>query len=149
VTRSRAHIVGVPEAIRSREDLAGAYRAITYELAVGDAQSMSTEQWARATWEGAPTIVRWFLMLDWRFVLGLRLAPKRSSTNVLGWRIIDDRPDTITLQARSVLITGRNIVIAQESTLLLRQGTRPNRRRHPWRIMRACRFAPARLANIV
>jgi hypothetical protein len=79
---------------------------------------MSAEQWARATWEGAPTIVRWFQMLGWRFILGLRLAPGRSPTNVLGWCMIDDRPDMLTLQARSVLITGHNVVIVQESAVL-------------------------------
>ncbi len=118
MTRSHAHPVRVPEAIRSREDLAGADRAITYELAADDARSMSAEQWARATWEGAPTIVRWFQTLGWRFTLGLQLAPGRSPTHVLGWRMIDDRPDTITLQARSALITGHNVVIVQESTVL-------------------------------
>jgi len=118
VTRSHVHVVGVPEAIRSREDLADADRAITYELAAGEARSMSAEQWARANWEGAPTIVRWFLMLGWRFILGLRLASGRPPTYVLGWRMIDDRPDTVTLQARSALITGHNVVIVQESTVL-------------------------------
>jgi hypothetical protein len=118
VTGSRAHIVGVPEAIRSREDLAGADRAITFELAAGDARSMSAEQWARATWEGAPTIVRGFLTLGWRFTLGLRLARGRSPTHVLGWRMLDDRPDTVTLHARSALINGHNVVIVQESTVL-------------------------------
>jgi hypothetical protein len=108
----------VPEAIRSREDLAGADRAITYELAAADARSTSAEQWARATWEGAPTIVRWFLTVGWRFGLGLRLAPGLAPTNVLGWRIVDDRPDTITLQARSALLTGHNVVTVQESTVL-------------------------------
>ncbi len=118
MTRSHVHVVGVPEAIRSREDLAGADRAITYELVAGDARSLSAEQWARATWEGAPTVVRWFQMLGWRFVLGLRLAPGRAPTHVLGWRILDDCPDTVTLQARSALITGHNVVIVQESTVL-------------------------------
>ncbi len=118
MTRSHVRLVGVPDAIRSREDLAGADRAITYELAAADARPMSAEQWARATWEGAPTIVRWFLVFGWRFVLRLRLAPGRSPTNVLGWRIIDDRPDMATLQARSALITGHNVVIVQESTVL-------------------------------
>jgi hypothetical protein len=37
---------------------------------------------------------------------------------VLGWRIIDDRPDTVTLEARSALITGHNVVIVGDSTVL-------------------------------
>lgn len=118
MTRSHLEVVGVPEAIRSRKYVAGADRAITYALAAADARSMSAEQWARATWEGAPTIVRCFLMLGWRFMLGLGLASGRSPTNVLGWHIIDDRPDTMTLQARSALITGHNVVIVEESTVL-------------------------------
>jgi hypothetical protein len=108
----------VPEAIRSREDLAGADRVIAYELAAADARSMSAEQWARATWEGAPTIVRRFMTLGWRFALGLRLAPGRSPSHVLGWRIVDGGPDTVTLQAHSVLLTGHNVVSVQESTVL-------------------------------
>jgi hypothetical protein len=118
VTSAHVHIVGIPKAIRGREDLAGADRAITYELAVSDARSMSAEQWARATWEGSPTIVRWLLILGWRFTLGLRLASGRSPTHVLGWRLLDDRPDTVTLQAGSALITSQNVVIVQQSTVL-------------------------------
>jgi hypothetical protein len=113
-----AAAIAVPEAIRSREDLAGADRTITFELAADDAGSMSAEQWARATWEGAPTIVRWFLTVGWRFALGLRLAPGRSPTHILGWRITDNHPDMVTLQARSALITGHNVVIVQDSTVL-------------------------------
>ena len=79
---------------------------------------MSAEQWARATWEGAPAIVRWFLTLGWRFILGLRLAPERSPTNVLGWRIVDNHPDTTTLHARSALITAHNVVTVGETTVL-------------------------------
>lgn len=80
MTRSHAHLVEVPETIRSREDLAGADRAITYELAADDARSTSAEQWARASWEGAPTIVRRLLTLGWRFALGLQRPPGRSPT---------------------------------------------------------------------
>jgi hypothetical protein len=79
---------------------------------------MSAEQWARATWEGAPTIVRWFMILGWRLVLGLQLARGRSPTNVLGWRVIDDSPDAVTLETRSALITGHNVVIVAETTVL-------------------------------
>ncbi|HTD09950.1 MAG TPA: hypothetical protein VK680_13775 [Solirubrobacteraceae bacterium] len=79
---------------------------------------MSAEQWARATWEGAPKIVRWFMTVGWRLILGLRLTAGHSPTSVLGWRIVDERPDMVTLQARSALITGHNVVIVQESTVL-------------------------------
>jgi len=79
---------------------------------------MSAEQWALAVWEGAPRIVRWFLRFGWRFFLGLRLGPPGSPTHVLGWRIVDDCRDMVTLQAPSVLIAGHNVVIVQESSVL-------------------------------
>jgi hypothetical protein len=118
MTRSHARLVAIPQAIRSREDVAGADRAITFELVAGDARATSAEQWARANWEGAPAIIRWILILGWRFVLGLQLARGLSPTNVLGWRMSDERPDTVTLEARSALITAHNVVTVQESTVL-------------------------------
>jgi hypothetical protein len=45
-------------------------------------------------------------------------SSRRSPTHVLGWLIVDDRPDTTTLQARSALITGHNVVIVQDSVVL-------------------------------
>jgi hypothetical protein len=36
---------------------------------------------------------------------------------VLGWPILDDRPDTMTLHASSALIAGHNVVTVQESTV--------------------------------
>jgi Protein of unknown function (DUF2867) len=117
MTRSHVHVVVVPEAIQSRTDLAGADRVITFELAAGEARSMSAGQWARATWEDAPAIVRWFMSLGWRLTLGLRLTTGRSPTSVLGWRMIDESPNTVTLHAGSALVTGHNVVIVQESTV--------------------------------
>jgi hypothetical protein len=118
VSRSHVHIVGVPEAIRLREDLAGADRTIAFELAADEPRSATAEQWARATWEGASAIVRWFMTLGWRFILGLQLTRGRSPTSVLGWSMTDEQPDTVTLQAHAALISAHNVVIVQESTVL-------------------------------
>ncbi len=79
---------------------------------------MSAEKWARATWERGPTVVRWFLACGWRLILGLRLAPGRSSTHVLGWRLISNQPGSVTLEARSRLIVAHNVVIIQDFSVL-------------------------------
>jgi hypothetical protein len=79
---------------------------------------MDAEQWARATWEGAPTIVRWFLVLGWRFVLGLRLERRPSPNTVLGWRLTEHTADAVTLEARSGLLAGHNVVIVHDSEVV-------------------------------
>jgi hypothetical protein len=65
---------------------------------------------ARATWEGAPRAVRWFLLTGWLAGLGLRLGPRPSPDHVLGWAIESATPAEIVLEARSWLIEGRNRV---------------------------------------
>ncbi len=65
------------------------------------------EQWARAVFEDAPRLVRWFLLTGFRYGLGLRLAPRRSPEHVLGWAIIGRERDSLTLESRSWFLTSR------------------------------------------
>jgi hypothetical protein len=46
----------------------------------------SAEQWARAIFEDAPRVMRWFLIAGWTAIT-CRLRPRRSATRVLGWQI--------------------------------------------------------------
>ncbi len=75
----------------------------------------SPEQWARATFERAPRPVRWFLLAGWRTVLGLRLGPYPSPEHVLGWRIVERAPDSITIELRSWLMTARQVFRTEQS----------------------------------
>jgi hypothetical protein len=52
-------------------------------------------------------------MWGWTRVLGLRLGPKLSPDHILGWTIAESDPESITLAARSRLITARNIVLVR------------------------------------
>jgi hypothetical protein len=63
-------------------------------------------------------VLRTFLVIGWRAVLGLKLGELSSPRTVLGWHIIDDQPDTVTVEATSRLITGQNIVTVRESEVL-------------------------------
>ncbi len=97
----------------------GAARAYDYtdsftaQLATGDART--PEQLARAVFEGAPRPARWFLLAGFRFGLGLRLAYGRSAEHVLGWRIVDAGPRSLTLQASSWLLTSRLLLRIEAS----------------------------------
>ncbi len=82
--------------------------ACAYEIAVAADDPRSSEQWARAAWEGAPAPVRWFMRAGWRFVLGFRLGPQRSADHILGWHILDRRPEETVCQLRSGLMGAYN-----------------------------------------
>jgi hypothetical protein len=73
------------------------------------------EQLARAVFEGAPRPVRLFLVLGFRYGLGLKFGPRSSPEHVLGWAIIDREPDSITIESRSWMLTSRLVFRTEES----------------------------------
>jgi hypothetical protein len=89
-------------------------------LTAGD--DRSPEQCARAVFEGAQWAVRWLLVAGFRFGLGLRLAPRSSPDHILGWEILEETADSITLQAQSWFLTSR--LVFQLDELHLTQSTR-------------------------
>lgn len=95
----------VPEAIRAADPLADPDYTDAFEADTVDSGPLSPEQWARATFEDAPAVLRWFLLAGWRAVLGLRLGPLRSPGYVLGWQVLDRAANSITLELRSWFLT--------------------------------------------
>jgi len=83
------------------------------EIATED--DRSPEQLARAVFEGAPRPVRLFLVVGFRYGLGLKFGPRSSPEHVLGWAIIDREPDSITLESRSWMLTSRLVFRTEES----------------------------------
>lgn len=79
-----------------------------YEVAVSSGDNRSAEQWARDAWEGSPAPLRWFMIAGWRIVLGLRLGPRRSPDHILGWRIVERRPDEAVCELRSGFLGAYN-----------------------------------------
>lgn len=92
---------------------------VTFEVPTDKADTRTPEQWARALFEHAPLPVRWFLLLGWRWVLGLRLGPRSSSDHVLGWRIAETSPDAIRLELRSSFMTAQLILRVTSSMAVL------------------------------
>jgi hypothetical protein len=116
---SGAHRVEVPDEIVARTDLARSGFASAFEVPVGVRKFLTPEQWARATFEGAPALLRAFLVIAWKYGLGLRLGPRTSPDHVQGWLISTSGPGSITLEARSRLMVAQNIVVVRDSTVVL------------------------------
>ncbi|MGW7561539.1 DUF2867 domain-containing protein [Streptomyces sp. NPDC054757] len=99
----------------SADEFATADYASAFELPSRHARSRTPEQWARATFEGAPATVRWALLRGWTLVLGLRMGPRPSPDHVLGWPVSESGPGSVTLEARSPLVATRNVVVVNGS----------------------------------
>ena len=84
--------------------------ASAFELSRPATDTRSPEQWARAVWEQAPPPVRWLLLVGWRIGLGLRLGPRDTPAQVLGWVLTSTTGRAVALDARSRLMTARNVV---------------------------------------
>ena len=64
----------------------------------------TAEDWARATFEGAPSMVRLVLRLGWRWGLGLRIGPSPAPGHVLGWPILEAGAARMVLGVDSVVL---------------------------------------------
>jgi hypothetical protein len=84
--------------------------AVAFELSHPAADTRTPEQWARAVWEQAPPPVRRLLLAGWRIGLGLHLGPPDTPAHVLGWALTSTTGRAAVLDARSRLMTARNVV---------------------------------------
>jgi hypothetical protein len=116
MTSSGARRVAVPDGWARQAD--GDY-ASAFEIPVGERRFLTPEQWARATFEGAPYLLGLLLAFGWRFVLGLRLGPDTSPLSIAGWRIESSGSDALTLKADSPLLRARNTVRVSDSAVVV------------------------------
>jgi Protein of unknown function (DUF2867) len=79
-----------------------------------DGAARTAEDWARATFEGAPGPVRVVLRLGWRWGLRLGLGPYPAPGHVLGWPILDGAPDRMVLGVRSSVLGPCRLVVQVE-----------------------------------
>jgi hypothetical protein len=82
--------------------------ACAYDAHIGPSDNRTAEEWARAAWEGAPAPLRWFMLVGWRVVLGLRLGPRPSPEHILGWRITTRAPDLVVCELESRMLRASN-----------------------------------------
>jgi hypothetical protein len=125
----RARRVKPAEDVDAEDGLASRDYASSFAVDCPGAGARSPEQWARATLEGAPRILRWFLLFGWKNVLRLQLEPERSAGNVMGWTIRTTTPDALTLDVHSSLLTARKVLKVDHDRLTLTTLVRYERRR--------------------
>ena len=75
-----------------------------------DRDDRSVEQWMRSILEDAPRILEWFVLLGWKLVLRLRLAPRGAPDAIAGWTIVETTPDSMVLEVRSSLVRARKVL---------------------------------------
>jgi hypothetical protein len=129
----KARQVELPEGIRALTTLADSDYTYACELTTSTTDDRSAEQWARAVFEGAPRLFRWFIVTGWIVGLGLRLGPRPSPSHVLGWRILSAAPTAIVLGVESFLLSAQLVVQVQNSRVLHTTFVRYERR--PARIL--------------
>jgi len=71
----------------------------------GPPDARTAAQWARAALEQAPRAVRWTILVAHRSVLRFRLGPLSGPSHVLGWRVAEQTPDRIRLEAAGPLVS--------------------------------------------
>lgn len=86
--------------------------AYATDVVAGDTRS--SEEWARQLWDGAPTLLRWFMTEGWRRVLRLRLERRRSPDHILGWSVTERLPERTVCRAQSPLLTAFNIFVRRD-----------------------------------
>jgi hypothetical protein len=123
-----ARRVEVPAGIQGRQGAPRADYASAFELPIGAKRFLTPEQWARGTFGNAPSLLRLFLTVAWKYGLGLGLGARTSPDHVQGWLIADSGPDSITLEARSRLMIAQNIVAVTDSVVVLVTLVQFNRR---------------------
>jgi hypothetical protein len=101
------------EAARTEVDFACAFAV---PVAAGD--NRSSEEWARAVWEGSPAPIRWFMLFGWRAVLRLRLGPRHSPDHILGWRIVERTESETVCHLESGFLKADNVFRKVDSTVV-------------------------------
>lgn len=112
--RIRARRVDVPADLSDRVGRVDYASAFAIPVAGWD---RSPECWAHAVFDQAPAWLRGPVLVGWRRVLRLRLAPHPSTGSVLGWRVTGADDRQVFLEADSPLLTGRKVVQVASGSL--------------------------------
>jgi len=114
-----AELVAVPD--RARRLAAHDEYEVAFRIVIPTAVApRSSEQWIRATFEGAPRRWRWFLLAGWAAIT-CRLRPRRSAGRVLGWRVEGaSSPDVAVIVVRAWIgLTSRIVTLIDGNAVTL------------------------------
>jgi hypothetical protein len=116
-TMPRTRRVDLPAAIASDKSVAASYYTSAFRAVGQGSPPRTAEEWARSIFEAAPAVVRRVVSVGWRRILWLRLGPASSPVHVLGWPIVASSDSSLTLEAKSPVLTAQNILLVNGSEL--------------------------------
>jgi len=108
----------MPDAVAARSTLAGPDDTYACEISTAKASARTAEQWARAVFEDAPSLVRSFIVFGWIAALRLKLASRRSPTHVVGWSVVSAGADVIVLGVESPLLRAQLVVQVESAAVV-------------------------------
>ena len=122
--KRKARRTAVPKTVMDSKEFAGSHYSSAFELPAPEARSRTPEQWGRAAFEGAPAVLRAFLVFGWTGVLRLRMGPRPSAEHVLGWHMSGPVPDagtdteSLVMEAHSGALATYNVVVVTDTGVL-------------------------------
>jgi hypothetical protein len=118
----------VPDAIRSLGALVNADYADIVTATLDETPSGTPEQLIRATLDGVPRALLFFIPFVQRAFLGLRLKLRPSPDRLLGWKIADRGESWIRIEAASWFLTGHVVMQIDEGRISFASFIRYDRR---------------------
>jgi hypothetical protein len=110
--------VAIPPDARALSTLSDIGYEDAFVVDIGAAPDLTAEQWARATLEGAPIVLRRVLL--WILsALGLQLGPARSDRFVVGWELRRSTPEFVLLGAGSRIGLSAELLFKRRRHILL------------------------------
>ncbi|AFT98813.1 hypothetical protein [Nocardia brasiliensis] len=106
----------IPASLRALGTLADADYLDAFTLSTNAGPKWSPDQWAHAAFEDVAGLGGQFI---WRVLLGMRLAWRRSSAHIAGWRIVGHGDDWIRLEAHSWMLVGQLVIRLKDHQVTL------------------------------
>ena len=103
----RARRVSAVDGIHRPDGLADYDYADAFQVTSARPVAEPAEACMRSILEGAPWLLRWFVLAGWTTVLLFRPGPRRSPAHILGWPIVQTTPDLVVLERHSRLMAAQ------------------------------------------
>ncbi len=114
----KARPVGADDPVLGCSTLTRPHHASAYQIRIA-ANGPSADQWARLVFQDAPPALRLFLVLGWRMVLRVQLAPVTSHGHVLGWTLEARSSTSATMGVRSPLMGVQKVLRVDRDRLVV------------------------------
>lgn len=90
-----------------------------YEVDAEEANRWTAEEWARATFEKAPLLLRSFVAVGWKYALRLNLGPPSDIEHILGAKIVRRGVGAITMEMDGPVLRAHLVFLVEQSQVTL------------------------------